>query len=321
MRFDEGEWVAAFRAMPPGTRWWLQGLGASMWPLLSAGDGLEVERTAGSALRPGDFALLVDRRGQPVAHLVRQASPLVTAGFLRPDDARPLEPLGRVVAVRKGEAVLPVPYGAAAAFTHLHGQLVRPAVQARLRALLEVASGPATLPLRTSWTGPLAVRRLAGGDAHALVTFLGRHPVLDVPWAVRQLRRRWQAEGMAVGAWDARGRLRAFTFADSYRQEGVAADGTWVRALFVDRWSRGRGIGESLVQALCGEHDLRGTPELLADVRRDNAPSLRLFARLGFREDPAATRALEAVSSPRPVPVVALSRARAVLRQSPSSDR
>ena len=141
MRFDGGEWTAAFRAMPAGTRWWLRGLGASMWPLLASGDALEVERTAPGGLRVGELALLADARGAPVAHLVRSVTPLRTAGFLRPDDGQLLEPLGRAVAVQRGPVRVPLAPLPGRLAMGLHGVLTRPEVMPHLRAGLDAASG------------------------------------------------------------------------------------------------------------------------------------------------------------------------------------
>lgn len=295
MRFDAGEWTAAFRAMPPGTRWWLRGLGASMWPLLLPGDALEVERTAHGEFQLGDLALLAERRGNPVAHLVRTTTPLTTAGFLRPDDVQGLEPLGRAVAVQRDSLRLPLPAVFGRAAVGLHGLLTRPGVMPLLRAGLDAASGPATRTARERWVGPLVVRRLRPSDAKPLMAFLGRHPVVDVPWGLKQLAGRWQVEGWAAGALDARGLLHGFAFTDDYREEGVPLDGPWVRALFVDRWVRGRGIGRELVALACAEHDARGTPRLHADVRTNNAPSLGVFRSLGFQEDRSLTKRLEAL--------------------------
>jgi RimJ/RimL family protein N-acetyltransferase len=311
MRFDLGEWTAAFRGKPPGTRWWLRGLGASMWPLLSAGDALEVERLGPEGLRGGELAVLADVRGAPVAHLVRAVSPLRTAGFLRPDDGQPLEPLGRVRAVQRGPVRLPVGAVLGRAAVGLHGVLTRPQVMPLLRAGLDVAGGPATLSFRERWVGPLEVRRLRRADLAALVAFLGRHPVLDVPWAAQQLDGRWQVEGWAAGAVDVRGALHGLVFVDSYREEGVPLDGPWVRALFVDRWARGRGVGRALVGLGCAEHDARGTPRLYADVRADNAASLRLLRGLGFVEDAPLTARLAALHRAGGRDVVALARQRA----------
>ncbi|MBM4378428.1 MAG: hypothetical protein FJ086_03890, partial [Deltaproteobacteria bacterium] len=310
MRFDRGEWTAAFRAMPPGTRWWLRGLGASMWPLLSAGDALEVERTGPDGLGVGDLALLADGRGAPVAHLVRSVSPLQTAGFLRPDDTRVLEPLGRAVAVQRGPVRLPLVRPAGTAVVGLHGVLMRPEVMPWLRAGLDAASGPATRKFRERWIGPLEVRRLRRPDTAALVTFLGRHPVLDVPWAMQQLAGRWQVEGWAAGAVDGRGALHGFVFVDDYRQEGVPLDGPWVRALFVDRWTRGLGVGRELLLLACAEQDARGTPVLHADVRADNAPSLGLFRSIGFSDDAPLTARLSGLHRGSDRAVVALARQR-----------
>ncbi|HEX8645330.1 MAG TPA: arsinothricin resistance N-acetyltransferase ArsN1 family A [Thermoleophilaceae bacterium] len=55
-------------------------------------------------------------------------------------------------------------------------------------------------------------------------------------------------------------------------------------SVYVGRQGRGRGTGGALVDAICAAAEERGIWKLVALVFPENEPSLRLFARCGFRE-------------------------------------
>lgn len=61
-------------------------------------------------------------------------------------------------------------------------------------------------------------------------------------------------------------------------------DGVAEASVYVGRDGRGRGTGRALVDAICAAAEERGIWKLVALVFPENEPSLRLFARCGFRE-------------------------------------
>ncbi|MDX2012382.1 MAG: hypothetical protein SFW67_19455 [Myxococcaceae bacterium] len=97
------------RALPHGAKMWLRAGGRSLWPLVLDKDQLHVERGDETALKIGDIALVVNPRGQLVAHLVQSLAPLVTVSSVGVVDPPAREVLGRVVAVRRGALRLELP--------------------------------------------------------------------------------------------------------------------------------------------------------------------------------------------------------------------
>jgi mycothiol synthase len=150
--------------------------------------------------------------------------------------------------------------------------------------------------LRGRLVGPLEVRLLAAGDLDALLVFAGERLVVSSSFLRRQLRERWGLQdaarrGAAAGAFDAQGRMCGFAWADSYRQEGLALEGAWVRSLVVAPRARQMGVATRLVERLMSELYRQGEPCLYADIDEDNRASLRTFERLGFRgASPELTR-------------------------------
>ena len=59
--------------------------------------------------------------------------------------------------------------------------------------------------------------------------------------------------------------------------------GTAENSVYVDTRSQGHGIGEALLQTLLDDAPTRGIRTIIALISRDNATSLRLHEKLGFR--------------------------------------
>jgi hypothetical protein len=96
--------VELFHALPPGRGLWVTGFGRSMWPLLGDGDALHLVRADEADLHAGELVLCVLPGGQPAVHLLLSHSPRRTAGLFRRDDPTAEALLGRLVAVRRGDA-------------------------------------------------------------------------------------------------------------------------------------------------------------------------------------------------------------------------
>jgi GNAT superfamily N-acetyltransferase len=100
------------------------------------------------------------------------------------------------------------------------------------------------------------VRPLRPGEEELLLVFAGHH----LPGAVAELRAGLAAgAGLAVGAFDARGRLRGFAFA---REE--AAGKARVRWRAVAPVAHGLGVDASLLRVLAREAEARGQALLSA---------------------------------------------------------
>lgn len=59
-------------------------------------------------------------------------------------------------------------------------------------------------------------------------------------------------------------------------------DEAWVQTMAVARASQGRGVGAMLLAALLAEAERRGQRTVALEVRADNDPAQRLYARHGF---------------------------------------
>ncbi|WP_163998130.1 GNAT family N-acetyltransferase [Pyxidicoccus caerfyrddinensis] len=287
--------LGVLEALPPGQRLWVHGVGGCLHPLLRGGDAVRVLRCGPGALARGDVALL--RQGRKlVAHVVVSTRPWRTAPLLGGVDAPAGVTLGRVVAVKRGEWVVPLP------------RPVRPALWMTQRALAAVWARPGgrvvyrrvrdfffsgwSRPLRRRLVGPLEVRLLRADDLDALLAFAGERLVVSIGFLRRQLRERWGLDaparrGAAAGAFDAEGRMRGFAWVDSYRQEALPLDGVWVRSLVVAPQVRRMGVATRLLGCLLDEARRQGEVWVHADVDDDNTASLQTFARLGFRPAPA----------------------------------
>lgn len=244
------ELVAVLVASPPGTRLWVRGLGRSMWPLLRSGDSLQVLRCGADAVAPGDVAVLLRADGGLTAHLVTGTSPVRTASLLGREDPS-AELLGRAVRVRTRGVEVPLPVLARPllrAAQRLGTTAFRsPVVREARRLAREWGTSSWTRPGRTRWLGALTVRPLCPGEEEALLVFAGHH----LPQAAAQLGPGLaRGAGLAVGAFDARGRLRGFTYAE----EGSAR----VRWLVVAPVARGLGVDEALLRELARQARSRG---------------------------------------------------------------
>lgn len=291
--------LEVLESLPPGQRLWVRGAGRSLYPLLRSGDSVRVQRCGPEALALGDVALVRHGR-QLVAHVVVSTRPWRTAALLGGVDPEDGVTLGRVVAVRRGRWVLPLPRPFSPALWMAQRTLstawARPQTRLVYRRVRDFFFSGWSRALRSRLVGPLEVRLLRPDDLDALLVFAGERLVVSSSFLRRQLKDRWglpepERRGAAAGAFDARGRLCGFAWADSYRQEGLALDGAWVRSLVVAPRARQMGVATRLVESLMAELRRQGETRLYADVDEDNGASLRTFARLGFeKSSPELTR-------------------------------
>jgi mycothiol synthase len=266
---------------------WLPVNGRTFAPLLRPGDEIRVVPCGEAELRRGDLALLADRGAYSVGVVVSRA-PLVA----RPIRGR--EPAcgavrGRVAAVRRDGrerafgarmrafawALQRASY-AGGAMVHAGAHLVRASAPGRA---LRGRARAVTLRRLTSTDAAVV-------DAYAAENLAGARNLI-----ARQIRGRWNASGIALGAFDRAGRMCGFVFLDTYRAEGVALDGEWIRNLSVGPAARELGTGLALVHRACDEAAKSGIAMVYADVRSDNVPSLRLFRRAGFADAGSALTA------------------------------
>ncbi|MFY0570878.1 N-acetyltransferase [Archangium lansingense] len=264
------------RALPLGRTLWVRGLGRSMWPLLRSGDSVQVLRCAAEAVAPGDLAVLLRADGGLTAHPVTGTSPVRTASFLGLEDPA-AELLGRVVRVRtRGlEVRLPVlarPLLRAA--QRLGTTAFRsPVLRGARRLVREWGTSSWTRPGRARWLGTLTVRPLRPGEEEALLVFAGHHQ----PQAAAELGPGLaRGAGLVVGAFDARGRLRGFTYAEAGSER--------VRWLVVAPVARRLGVGGALLGGLAREARARGWAVLRAPPSLVDSRLSRLLRAQGFRE-------------------------------------
>ncbi|MCY1020494.1 GNAT family N-acetyltransferase [Pyxidicoccus sp. MSG2] len=287
--------LGVLEALPPGQRLWVHGVGGSLHPLLRAGDAVRVLRCGPGALARGDVALL--RQGRKlVAHVVVSTRPWRTAPLLGGADTPAGVTLGRVVAVKRGEWVVPLPRPFRPALWMTQRTLAavwaRPGGRVVYRRVRDFFFSGWSRPFRRRLVGPLEVRLLRAGDLDALLAFAGERLVVSTSFLRRQLRERWGLDaparrGAAAGAFDAEGRMRGFAWVDAYRQEALPLDGVWVRSLVVAPQVRRMGVATRLLGCLLDEARRQGEVRVQADVDDDNTASLQTFARLGFRPAPA----------------------------------
>ena len=81
---------------------------------------------------------------------------------------------------------------------------------------------------------------------------------------------------------EAGGRIVAWAGASSYRAR-KAYDNIADHSVYVDRAWRGKGAGRAALEALFAEYEKRGFWKLTSRIFADNAPSLALHERVGFR--------------------------------------
>lgn len=274
---------------PMGTRLWVRGTGRSLYPLLRSGDAVQVERCGPEALAPGDVALLRGRRGL-TAHVVTATLPLVTESLLGGVDADEGVALGRVVALRRGRLVIPLPRPSRPMLLLTQRALAsaygRPEARNLFRRARDATFSGWSTPLRRWWLGELEVRRLRKEDLDALLVFAGERLQASAGFLRQQLLSRWADEarplGAAVGAFDAEGRLHAFAWMDDYRQEGLRLEGLWVRSLMVAPQARRMGVASRLLDCLVEAARSQGADSLYADIDEDNDASLHTFRKAGF---------------------------------------
>ncbi|XXF76756.1 GNAT family N-acetyltransferase [Myxococcaceae bacterium GXIMD 01537] len=274
---------------PPGTRLWVRGAGRSLYPLLRSGDSVQVERCGPDDLARGDVALVRMARGFS-AHVVTATRPLVTQSMLGGVDPEGGVALGRVVAVRRGRLVIPLPRPARPMLfltqRALASAWARPEARHLYRRVRDATFSGWSLPLRRWTLGPLEVRLLGQSDLDPLLVFAGARLQVTAAFLRHQLRVRWADEheraGAAVGAFDARGRLHAFAWMDDYRQEGLNLEGLWVRSLMVAPQARRMGVATRLLARLETEAQRQGAAYLYADIDEDNTASLGTFRGAGY---------------------------------------
>lgn len=274
---------------PFGTRLWVRGTGRSLYPLLRGGDAVLVERCGLDSLAPGDVALVKNKRGL-TAHVVTSTMPLVTASLLGGVDPEEGVALGRVVAVRRGRLVIPLPRPSRAMLLltqrALSSAWARPGARGLYRRVRDATLSDWSSPLRRWWLGELEVRLLRKSDLDALLVFAGERLQVSASFLRHQLHARWANEsrpvGAAVGAFDAEGRMHAFAWMDDYRQEGLNLEGLWVRSLMVAPQARRMGVASRMLACLEDAARSQGAERLYADIDEDNDASLRTFRGAGF---------------------------------------
>ncbi|MBL0696109.1 GNAT family N-acetyltransferase [Comamonas sp. JC664] len=283
--------VDVVEALPLGQRLWVRGVGRGLSPLLRPRDSVRVLRCGPGLLAPGDVVLL-RQDGELTARVVMSTAPWRTGPLMGPPDEPGGVALGRVVALRRGRWVMPLPrpfrpalwmaqQAASSAWAWPQPRLVSRNVRNFLYAGW-------SLPLRRRMVGTLEVRLLLAGDLDALLAFAEERLVVTPSFLRRQLRDRWGVpeparRGAAAGAFDASGRLQGFAWVDSYRQEGLNLEGPWVRSLVVAPRARLMGLATRILHVLMAEVRRQGEARLYADVDEGNAASLRTFERLGFQ--------------------------------------
>ncbi|WP_426754386.1 N-acetyltransferase family protein [Myxococcus sp. Y35] len=287
--------LGVLEALPPGHRLWVRGAGRSLAPLLRPGDSVRVMRCGPGLLAPGDIALMRQDR-ELVAQVVVSTQPWRTASLLGLADAPGGVTLGRVVAIRRGRWVVPLPRPFRPALWMAQRAAstawARPWTRLMSQGVWDFLSGWSR-PLRRRLVGPLEIRLLTEDDLDALLAFAQERLVVSPGFLRRQLRERWGVsdagrQGAAAGAFDAQGRLFGFAWMDSYRQEGLQLEGPWVRSLVVSPRVRRMGVATGLLRTLMAEALRQGEAWLFADVDDDNTASLRTFERLGFQRADAA---------------------------------
>ncbi len=288
-RRPRADLAALIEQSPPGTRLWVRGTGRSLYPLLRSGDAVQVERCDPEVLARGDVALVRGERGLS-AHVVTGTEPLVTESLLGEMDPWGGVPLGRVVAVRRGRWVIPLPRPARPmlllAQRALASTWARPEARGLYRRVRDTTYSGWSRPLRRWWLGELEVRPVRKEDLPELLTFAGERLQVSAGFLRQQLMTRWGDEvapvGAAVGAFDREGRLHAFAWMDDYRQEGLGLEGLWVRSLLVAPSARRMGVATRLLALLVELARSQGAERLYADIDEDNRASQRTFQGAGF---------------------------------------
>jgi hypothetical protein len=242
------------KAQPVGKVMWVAVRGRSMRPLLTGGESLKVERCEPQSLRPGEIAVMLRDDGALISHLVVATGPFRTESFDGKPDAPGLEPLGRAVAIRRGERVVPLPAPA------------RPALLAAQRAwafatrfpLTRAAYSVAGHLVASELTGslrlmfaPVEVELLGPGDLAAIAVALSRWETLPGP-ALEALVR----DATVLGA-RRRGELVGLAF---------SCPDQVLRHCFLQRRAQGLGLELSIVERALREAFARGVQITAAEI-------------------------------------------------------
>ncbi len=151
---------------------WMEARGQSMWPLLLPGDRLQVERCSPEAFIVGDIAVMSRADGMLVCHGVVSLQPFATASTTGRID-EPLEPLARVIEVKRGRWKMPLsPYATRAAMK-LYATVARSPAQLVWQAAIGAATSPATNSLRAGLLGPV-LAPIGREDLQEVALFLSR---------------------------------------------------------------------------------------------------------------------------------------------------
>jgi GNAT superfamily N-acetyltransferase len=276
----------ALERQPVGGSVTLRVLGACMYPLFRSGDSVTVRRCEECEVARGDIAVVKDRHGRFMAHLVVATRPVRTATFLGREDHGELVLLGRVTAIRRSPAVFPLPTIARPLVWLFHWLAMRlrqgSTSRSAVRYLRELKASKLTLVLRRKLMAPFDVRLLNFRDLNALLAFAGQYLAVPSEFLKQQLLRRWPSTGVAAGAFSRGDRMCGFAYLDRYTQEGLELDGFWVRSLFVAPVARRMGVGRRIVQCLCGHAAKQGITRVWADIDSRNEGSVSLFRQEGF---------------------------------------
>lgn len=263
---------------------WLPVNGRTFAPLLRLGDQIGVERCAADTLRRGDLAL-VRRAGAWAVRVVVATTPLGLGTLRGGVDDAPAEVHGRVAAIRRGGRTLG--FGAARRAAAWGMQRTASAARRVLGPAAQLAqTSAAGRRIRGRRVGPVRIRPVRPEDADALDAFAAENLARMRAYIVAQARGRWKTTGAAVAAFDARGAVRGFVFADEYAAEGIELRGHWLRAVAVDPSARRLGLGRELVREVCAEAHRRGVREVNVDVLQANHASIALMRGAGFADAP-----------------------------------
>ncbi|AKM29657.1 GNAT family N-acetyltransferase [Pandoraea faecigallinarum] len=144
-----------------------------------------------------------------------------------------------------------------------------------------MTASSATLTIRDATDADLPAIRDIYNDAVEHTTAIWNDVLVDLDnrreWLAARLKRGYpvivaQREGKTVG-YASFGDWRAF---DGYRH-------TVEHSIYIDRHARGGGIGETLMRALIERARALRVHVMIAAIEAQNAPSIRLHEKLGFR--------------------------------------
>jgi phosphinothricin acetyltransferase len=144
------------------------------------------------------------------------------------------------------------------------------------------AAEPMTLPA----AGPLVVEPMTPDDGPAVLDIFGQGIATGIATfeTVTPDWSHWDAEHRPDCRLVARidGRVVGWTALSSYSRRAVYAGVAW-ESVYADAGARGRGVGRALLATLIPASEAAGVWTLLAGVQAENAASLVLHERAGFR--------------------------------------